>query len=263
MKTFLNIIKVLIKFILIFMIFFIWLRYYLKSTLSALAISTICSAVVLLIIKSLTKGHEFNQALKAKQKQEAQSMFFSLIKTKDYDFFYRLVKTRNNNVLKKRIYTVIQNENNTIMLYPYLKINKLSQDDILSIYQTAKKEKVDKVVICAIEIDQNCINFSKSLEKDFVLLDQYMTYQYLFSEYDFYPEITTQAEPQKKAKQFLQFAFSKVKAKGYLLSALILLMISFVFKQNLYYCIVATLLLFFALICIILPNKKTCPSEII
>lgn len=256
MKIFLSIFKLLIKFSLIFMIFYIWLRYYLTSTIKAGVISLICAVIIILILDSISKPKQNYKNLKQKEKEEAEQMFFSLIKNKDYLFFYNLAKTRNKNVEKKRIYLLVKNEENKIMLYPYLKIKPLGQDDLLTIISVASKEKVQKIVICASDIEKETYSFAKTLEEDIVLLDKYETYQYLFKEYQYFPQTISKTQLPKKSKVLFDYAFSKLRTKSYLLSAFLLLIISFIFQQNLYYCIVATILIIFALICIIKPKDK-------
>lgn len=251
MKVFLKAIKFLIKFALVFMIFFIWLGYALPSRLQAALISLPCAALLTSILNFFAKNKESALLLKNKEAQEANAMFDSLIQNKDYDFFCRLAKTRHKDVTKKRICTVIDNKESKILIYPYLKIKPLDKDNALSISLCASKQKVAKVVVCAQTIENGVEAFCKNLPVDIVLLDQYQCYQYLFKEYDFFPQPSaTKISSESKFKQMLGHAFNRSRSKGYALSALLLLVISFFLQQSLYYCIVATLLLIFALISI-------------
>lgn len=248
MKMFLNVLKWLIKFALVFMIFFIWLRYAFDSDLQAALISLPCGMIVIALINLLTRNKKETISLKIKEEQEARSMFDNLIQNKNYDFFFQLAKTRHKNVKKNRIYTIIENEEGKIMIYPYLKMKALDKDCALSIYISAKKQKIAKVVICAQTIEKDVENFCKNLSIDIVLLDQYDCYQYLFKEYDFFPQQTHTPSSSSKHKQIFGYAFNRSRAKGYAISAMLLLAISFFIRQNLYYCIVATILLLFALL---------------
>ena len=187
-------------------------------------------------------------SLKIKEEQEARSMFDNLIQNKNYDFFFQLAKTRHKNVKKNRICTIIENEEGKIMIYPYLKMKALDKDCALSIYISANKQKIAKVVICAQTIEKDVENFCKNLSIDIVLLDQYDCYQYLFKEYDFFPQQTHTPSSSSKHKQIFGYAFNRSRTKGYAISAMLLLAISFFIRQNLYYCIVATILLLFALL---------------
>ena len=245
---FLNVLKWLIKFALVFMIFFIWLRYAFDSDLQAALISLPCGMIVIALINLLTRNKKETISLKIKEEQEARSMFDNLIQNKNYDFFFQLAKTRHKNVKKNRIYTIIENEEGKIMIYPYLKMKALDKDCALSIYISANKQKIAKVIICAQTIEKDVENFCKNLSIDIVLLDQYDCYQYLFKEYDFFPQQTHTPSSSSKFKQILGYAFNRSRAKGYAISAMLLLAISFFIRQNLYYCIVATILLLFALL---------------
>ena len=245
---FLNVLKWLIKFALVFMIFFIWLRYAFDSDLQAALISLPCGMIVIALINLLTRNKKETISLKIKEEQEARSMFDNLIQNKNYDFFFQLAKTRHKNVKKNRICTIIENEEGKIMIYPYLKMKALDKDCALSIYISAKKQKIAKVIICAQTIEKDVENFCKNLSIDIVLLDQYDCYQYLFKEYDFFPQQTHTSSSSSKYKQIFGYAFNRSRAKGYAISAMLLLAISFFIRQNLYYCIVATILLLFALL---------------
>lgn len=258
MKVFLKALKFLIKFALVFMIFFIWLRYALGSDLQAALIGLPCTFILIALINLLTKNKKEALSLKSKEEEEARLMFDNLIQNKNYDFFFQLAKSRHKNTIKKRICTIIDNAEGKIMIYPYLKMKPLDKDSTLAISISANKQKVAKVVICAQKIESDVESFCKNLAVDIVLLDQYECYQYLFKEYEFYPQQA--AEPsssESKFKQILSYAFNRSRTKGYVLSAALLLAISFFIQQNLYYCIVATLLLLFALVSMLNSCGKT------
>ena len=139
-------------------------------------------------------------------------------------------------------------------------------DDLLSICSQAKKVKADKLVISAKEVSKEAENFASTLKADILLLDQYATYKYLFKEYDFYPEFERAQIKSKKGrfKEIFDYSFDRARAKGYIISALVLLLITFLFRQSLYYSIVATVLLAFALICLIRnPKSKKITKQIL
>ena len=266
MNIFLSSIKFLIKFFVIFMIFFIWLRYYMNAELEALLLSALCAIILLLILHVTGKGRKNMASMKNKERQEAEGMFESLIKNKDYQFFFSLVSSRHKNVSKRRIFTLLENENGKILLYPFLKMKPLEIDDLLSICSQAKKVKADKLVISAKEVSKEAENFASTLKADILLLDQYATYEYLFKEYDFYPEFERAQTKSKRGrfKEVFDYSFDRARAKGYIISALVLLLITFLFRQSLYYSIVATVLLAFALICLIRnPKSKKITKQIL
>ena len=266
MNILLSILKVLIKFSVIFMIFFIWLRYYMASKIMAFLLSILLATILLLVLYITSKSRKNLANLKSKERQEAEGMFESLIKNKDYQFFYSLVSSRHKNASKRRIFTLVKNENGTILLYPFLKMKPFEIDELLSICFQAKKVKADKIVILAKEVSKEAENFALTLNADILLLDQYATYEYLFKEYDFYPEFEKRQTKSKRGrfKEIFDYSFDRARTKGYIMSALVLLLITFLFRQNLYYSIVATILLVFALICLIRnPKSKKITKQIL
>ena len=231
MNILLSILKVLIKFSVIFMIFFIWLRYYMASKIMAFLLSILLATILLLVLYITSKSRKNLANLKSKERQEAEGMFESLIKNNDYQFFY-----------------------------------SFEIDELLSICFQAKKVKADKIVILAKEVSKEAENFALTLNADILLLDQYATYEYLFKEYDFYPEFEKRQTKSKRGrfKEIFDYSFDRARTKGYIMSALVLLLITFLFRQNLYYSIVATILLVFALICLIRnPKSKKITKQIL
>lgn len=250
MKRFLFIIQAFIKCALIFLIAFIWLRFIFDAFWLSLIISFVITLVIELLSVFLTRKKGAKNNLKIKEKEDAENMFFSLAQDKNrLDFFYSLAKSRHSNVLKLKNYIEIShNDSAKVILYPFMKFQKLTQDDILEI-TNGLKTFPDKLVITCNEYDKSILNFVKSFSFDIVVIDKYETYFALYKEYDFYPEITVfQKQTKYSFKDFLSYSFNRSKTKGYLLSALALFVISFFVQMSVYYCIIATLLLFFALL---------------
>jgi len=127
-----------------------------------------------------------------------------------------------------------------------------------------KKENPSKVIIVCGEISPDTINFANNFDMQILLLDKYSSYKALYKEFDFFPEISFEYKKDKARtfKEIIKFAFSKDKAKGYLLSAFVLLLSSFFVRINLYYCIVSSILLVFALICYSTKSDEM-PNEVL
>ena len=110
------------------------------------------------------------------------------------------------------------------------------------------------------EYDKNLLAFIKNFNQHIILIDRFECYS-LYKEYEFFPEITEiyKKEAKPTFKDLLSIAFNRSRTKGYLFSAIILFITSFFVKINLYYCIISSILLLFALISYINPkyNKKS------
>lgn len=262
MKKLLFLFQILLKCGLIFLIAFIWLRYFLRSLWLSCVIAGALTLIIELASYLFKKSNKNKMNLKLKEREDADNMFFSLISLNNgIDFFEKLALTRHNIVTKRKDYIIItNNEKEKILLYPFLKLNILSPQDIVNIKKVAQKENILKIIICCYEYSKDCPLFIKNFDDTILLFNKDETYAYLFKEYQFFPEITTQYKKTSKLslKDLIAYSFNRSRTKGYIFSAVILFITSFFVHVNIYYCIIATLLLLFALISYINPkyNKK-------
>ena len=268
MKKVLFIFQIIIKFLLIFLAVFIWMRYLIKelwlSILVALSITFAIDFLSRFIFKKISKRKE----MKVQEKEEAEDLFLSIAtQEKPLDFFFKLAKTRHENSVKKKSHIIIDHgEDGKVILYPFLSFEPLNANDIAQIINIIQKEKCQKLVIICGEIDKSAPSFAKNFDLKITLLDKFATYMNLYKEYNLYPEKTLKYKKEKSLafKELIAFSFNRARTKGYLLSALILFLSSLIIRPSIYYCIVASLLLVFAIISYSNPryNVKT-SSEIL
>lgn len=258
MQRFLFILQVLLKCSMIFLIAFIWLRFLLSSSWISGIIAFSVTLFIELISLYLKKKNKNKTSLKLKEKEDAENMFLSLLTDKNYlNFFFELSKSRHSQTKVRKKYILIEHLDNTkIILYPFIKISSFKEDDILEICKLCQSDNPDKIVIICNEYEKKCESFIKNLSQNILILDKYETYSLLYKDYDFYPNITERYYKQSKLKikDLIAYSFNKSRTKGYLFSALVLFSTSFFVKLNLYYCLVGTMLLFFALISFINPR---------
>lgn len=255
------------KLFLIFLFVFIWIRYFVKSLVSAIIISAIATFVIDIISNIIFKSRNKKIALKAKEKQDAEDMFFSLaMSTSQNSFFMKLLNNKAEIKSHKNFISYKEEDKKTI-LYPSLTFTPLISNDVAQILRRIKKEKPRKIIIVAGEIEKECFNFIKIYGEEIILLDKYETYEKLYKEKNVYPEITINKKQSRKPtiKELLEFSFNRSRIKGYLLSSLALLFCSLFVKASLYYCIVTSLLVLFAIISLFSPfnHEKQKVSKLI
>lgn len=243
---------------LIFILVFIWVRFFIKKLWAAFLISIAIALLIDLIIKLLTKKRNSQNLLKIKEREDSEKMFFSLATSKDSVSFYNKLASLKYKTIRCKKYVKIIHEDGNVILYPFLSFNPINPDDIREIYLYFKDNNCRKIVIPCGEISKECLNIVGKFDKEILLLDKFETYAKLYKEYEMFPQITVKAVPTKKAtfKEILNFSFSRTKVKGYFLSALALLFSSIFVKNNLYYCIVASLLMLFAIISFFSPFER-------
>lgn len=266
MKYLSLILQSVLRIVLIFFLTFIWARYFLREFWLALVVSGLITLVFDLSIRFLTKKKSVKTSLKIKEQEDAENMFLSLATSpKPLDFFFELAKKENPAAEKKARFILLKNRERKVMLYPFLSMNELTKDDIAKIVTIAQKEKADKIVIPSGEISKDAYAFSKSLGKEILLLDKFATYAELYKFYDYFPEITLTYQKSKKLalKEIFAYSFNKSRTKGYFLSAIILFISTLFIRMNLYYCIMASLLILFAIISYFNPYFNIKQSKVV
>lgn len=250
MKKILNIFQILLQVALIFFIVLIWARYFISSLWLGLLVSLIVTIFIELAIKFLQKRTNTAKNLKLQEKEEAENMFLSLCTSSTpLNFFYELAKTKHK-AIKKGKYILIEHEEDIVALIPILSFSPLQSDDLLPFISLAKKSNWKKIVVVCGEVDRNTNSFAKNFDIEILLLDKYNSYSNLYKPYDFFPTITMKYKKDKKLafKDLIAYSFNRGRTKGYLFSAFILFLSSLLIRPSIYYCIVASLLLLFALI---------------
>ncbi len=261
MQKILFIFQFVLKTALIFTIAFIWLKFYLPSAWMAIAISLAITLAVLWILSAIGKKRGIKSNLKIKEKEEAENMFLSLLSESEHlSFFLNLAKSRHksSNIVDDMI-EIEGAECEKTFLVPFIRLAPLTPDDISQILKKCNSFSASKIVITCNDYDKSCNLFIKNFQQQIVLIDKFETYALLYKEYDFYPEITHQYKKPKKLtfKDLLSSAFNRSKTKSYIFCALVFLVSSFWIKMNVYYCIMSSLLLLFALISFINPKYNT------
>lgn len=243
----------ILKFVLIFLLIFVWLRYFLRNLWLSILVTTIVSGMTYGILFFLGKRKHDKLGLKMKEKEEAQNMFFSLAcADKPMDFFASLATKKHDNIVKHKEYIVIKHpENVSIVLFADFSFQGLKIGRFMEIYKHVKKEKASKIVICCKFVaDKEIFSFVQNFQEKFLFLDEFATYQQLYKYYGCFPEIThkCQAENKMTFKDFVAYSFNKKRTKGYLFSALVLIFSGLFVRATIYYCIIASILVVFALI---------------
>lgn len=262
MRKILFLLQIFLKFVLVFFISFIWLRFFIKTLWISALISVVISVLLNVALHIILKKNKSSQALKINEKEKAEDMFFSLSLNENYlSFFKNLAESRHKNVFIKNKYISIVHENQTkSILYPFIGLQTLSPNDLLKIINETKKEKEEKLVLICYDYDKSLIGFLKNFNYEIIILNRFETYAKLFKEYDFYPEITIKYKKEAKTtfKELIAYSFNRTRTKGYIFASIILALTSLFVKLNIYYCIISSLLLIFALISYFNPkyNQK-------
>ncbi len=240
-----------LKIFLIFLLSFIWIRYFVRRLWLTVLISAIITLTIYLILYFIKRKKKNKEGLKIKEKEEAENMFLSLAcDNKRMDFFFKLASSKHSNVKKFSKYILISHEDGKkTLLFPNMNYESLSVSKFIEIYNTIKG-KAEKVVVLCHSYDKDVKAFATHFDTYFLIFDRFETYEKLYKYYQIFPEIKEKFKSSKMLtfKDFVAFSFNKKRAKGYLLSAFLLAFSAIFVRTTIYYTIVATLLVVFAII---------------
>lgn len=243
-----------LKFFLIYLVLFVWIRYFVRQLWLSSLISIIVTLVLYAVLFFLSKKRKIKFGLKLKEKEDAENMFLSLsFSDSPMDFFYKMAKTKHHDLTKHKNYLTIDYKLEKVKTVLWFdgSFEGLTVPRLCSIYSKIKKEKATKLVICCYEIsDKNLSSFLHNFEEKIFILDRYQSYEKLYKLYNVYPTIT-KSYTKKKAlafKDMLYYSFNKKRTKGYIFSAFILILSSLFVRSSIYYCLISSLLIVFALI---------------
>lgn len=252
MKKINFILQEFLKFLLIFLLIFVWARYALRKLWLSLLISLAITSVIYVILFFILRKKATKNSMKIKEKEDAENMFLSLsCDNKRMDFFVKLASKKHQNVKKHSDYLVVTHENNVkTILFCEFSFENLTPSRFIQIYNKLKKERATKIVILCYEHDRDIDAFASNFPEKILLFNRYETYFKLYKYYDCSPEIKQAYKKEKMMafKDFIAFSFNKKRAKGYLFSSIILIISALFVRASIYYCVVASVLIVFAII---------------
>lgn len=259
MKRFSRIFQALFRFIIIFLIAFVWTRYFISPLWLALVIAIATSIMIDAILRIIFRRKNSIAALKKSEQEEAENAFLSLsLDPKALDFFLRLASIKHSAEKKKNSILISHDGGEKVLLIPHLSHKNLSVDDIASFVLLARNFNAKKVVIPCKNTDKECFSFIKNFDEEFVILNQYETYQKLYRNCNMLPEIKMKYKKEKALafRELAIFSLNKSRAKGYFLSALVLCFSTLFVRTTIYYCVVASVLMILALVSLCNPFER-------
>ena len=251
-----------LKICMIFLFVFVWIRFFVRKFYLSLLISSLITVVCELFLLFITKKISKSSTLKIKEKEDAENMFFSLSNSDSQGLFLRKLFQKYSTVEKVcSHYIICKKDSQKYLVYFADNYDGLGCEKLFEIIKKFKKENIQKTIILCRQIkEKDVYAFVNSFDGKVIVLDEYQTYQKLYKKHQIFPEITNKLPTEKKMsfKLLVAYSFNKKRTKGYLFSAFILILSSIFVRATLYYCLISTVLLFFAVFSYFNPqfNKK-------
>lgn len=236
---------------------FVWIKYFIRNNIYSFLLSLFLSMFIVSLFSLIQKNKFTKRKIKIETNKEINSYIYSFLLLKSEEtlkLFYEKLK-QEGAVLHNNVIIL-----NKTCIIPKLDVEILSINDVSKIYQSIKNSNINKIKILTIEAKEDCINFAKSIKNfDIEILTKSETFYAYIQRYAIYPEILVAQKTSKKESFFniIKFCFKKEKAKSYVFSGIVLLILSFFFRYNLYYVIVSSLLFLCSIICFFQKQKQT------
>lgn len=254
--------NVLFRLFLIFLICFIWVRYFISNLGLCLAITAILTFSFEILIRFFLDRKLAKNKLKAEEEKLAEKISSNFIFNPKLaqSYFLKLAKI-NHQAKKVGSYIEVFNKDDAAaktVLYPCYSFSPISAQTVVEIIRKTEKSKPKKLVVCGYMISKEALDVAKKFPGlKIVLLGSKECFLKLIKPAGFYPENLKEVElsSKPKFKEVLKGAISKQRAKGYLLASLILLFSSFIVRMNIYYLVFSSILLILSFVCYFVPTR--------
>lgn len=257
-----KLISTLFRILVIYLVLFVWIRYFSHSFYVSLFLSCVLTFFVDIIIRLLSIQRNKKKISLEKEKKLIDRYNNALMFSDDnevLDFFYRLALV-SHNAEKKSNFVLVKSKESNIVLFPFITFRSFSCDDLIYILNNLKNVTCNKIVICTNKLDEEAKKVAQKFGNKIQILDKEETYYLLMKEYNTFPDRQIEFVEKEKLSfnSILTLALNKKRTKSYLLTSILLLLSSFVVKYNIYYVVTSSILLVLSFISFCNPkfNKK-------
>lgn len=249
-KTFLS--KILDNLFLIFAIFilaFLWIRYYEHNSFLILLYCALITFVVCSVIYFFNKKRQSKKAISLKESKDVTNLcnqFLFSTTAETLKIFEQSLIKRNIQYQKAKNFLSFEQ----CVIMPAFNKIEINDNALLEIIMQIKQKKVDAKVlyVCAKSFSENARQLASIFsEFSVVLYDIKQTYLIFFKPIHYQtkiePIVKTKTPLKQKLKQLTNVAFNKNRFKSYFLSAIVLFIASYFMRYNLYYLTFSSLLI--------------------
>lgn len=239
--------------LIVFVTTFLWVRYHEHNTLLILLYSSVITIIFCLTLCLFLKIKNKKKSLTAKHARQIELLAQKLIFATQSDvikIFEHALKKRDISYTKTTKYLAFDQN----LIVPIFYKTKVDENSLLEVLLSLKTKKVSAklVCICACDFDSTAKTLaSKFTHYNILLYDKKQTYTVFFKPVKYEVENIVTKKQKTPFKQKIialtNVAFNKKRFKGYMLSAIVLLIASYFMRYSLYYLISSSILVLFAL----------------
>ncbi len=253
-----NLIDQLFISICIFLVVYSWVNFYIRDLWTTFILSLVFSFAIIFVIFYYLDRHKtkkINTKKKADEIAKYHLAFRLMSRSQKLELLTSTLSDKPSISLNNDNLTYMtNNKKHLILLATHLE--KLTQNDLINLLEGLSNKDIDIIeIIC-----NTCtiINTKLFKDKDIVIIDRDRLYRDYFEASNIYPDISLIDNSITKFnwREFLLNLFKPNKSKSYFLAGFILLFSSIILPYHIYYRVVGTVLMIFALACKLLPKFK-------
>jgi hypothetical protein len=256
--------------LMIFIIAFIWVRYYYSELYAALPISLFITVVLSFLLYLKKERKAVKTELKASQERHMNKIMTQFLlqeRAKTLMFFKEFFINKLNAKLINGYLTIVKEnadkDNINIIILPLVFEAMISERVIVYALNVGRKNNAQRVVILCQDCEPKAFELSSQIGAVRLEILKNADIYLLLKKYDSFPEINLELTKPKgqSFKQLLEYALNRKKTRGYFFTALILVFGGLITGFTLYYLIVSSLVMLLALFSFISPYNKKLKAE--
>ncbi len=231
----------------LFLICFVWTRYFVHDVWKTIAISAIVTFFIISVYHIIKNKKESRKQLTEQEIKNAKKISTNfLLKTKQ-----EILKEFEKN-LSKKYQTKIKSDyliiNNNI-LRPIFSSAVITDKEVIESYTKTKSLSAEKLIIVCKNANVEAKKIANMIDgQKVIVLEEIEAYDDIYKPLNFsVPDKMQDTKKRKKAYDYLSFALNKARTKNYLIVAVFLLFSSFLLRYNIYYIIFASITTLLAL----------------
>lgn len=238
----------------VFLLSFLWIRFYSHNKFITLIIASSITIIICSCVHFIVSKKTKMQTATKKQANLVQNLsnFFMLTsKIQVLAIFQKAILSRKCACEQQKGVLVF----GEFALLPIFSKPRCDDYDILTGIKKIKTLNLQekKLIICAKNFTQEAKNFAGTLTtQQVLLLDEFETYNMFFKPINYI--VSTNAPKSKpnfrqKLRKLSFVMFSKQRFKGYVLSAIVLIIGSYFMRYNIYYLVMSSILILLSIFC--------------
>lgn len=225
----------------VFLVVFVWTRYFLHDFALTIIVSIVISFVICALYYFFVKRKQAKNELSNKEFQQINDISLNfLLSTKQENlktFMTFLPKSANAEIKSDQIVF------DKTALKPIFNVTELTDKEILESYTKIKNTNITRLIICCKSISEKGLKIARLVsDKEIVVLNQFEAYKKIYKPVNYCPvKRECKQKKQNTFKNLLAVAFNKKRTKDYFWVSFVLIFSSFILRYNIYYLISASI----------------------